>query len=77
VLVVEDDPAMREMICRMLSNKDWTVSEARNGLARAGKHPPAVSLVDHLDLKMPVMDGFQMVAELHKHRRLAARFRSL
>jgi len=67
VLVVEDDAAMREMICRMLNDKDWTVAEAENGLAALesiARCPPALII---LDLKMPVMDGFQMIAELHKH----------
>jgi len=67
VLVVEDDAPMREMICRMLNDKDWTVAEAENGLAALesiARCPPALII---LDLKMPVMDGFQMIAELHKH----------
>ena len=29
----DDDPAMRELLCRILGNKDWTVAEAENGLA--------------------------------------------
>jgi CheY-like chemotaxis protein len=65
--VVEDDPAMREMICRMLSNKDWTVSEAENGLAALESIARCQPSLIILDLKMPVMDGFQMIAELHKH----------
>ena len=67
MLVVEDDVAMREMICRMLNDKDWTVAEAENGLAALesiARCPPALII---LDLKMPMMDGFQMIAELHKH----------
>src|SRR6185295_14307437 len=67
VLVVEDDPAMRELLCRILGNKDWTVAEAENGLAALEsitRHQPSMIV---LDLKMPVMDGFEMMAELHKH----------
>jgi signal transduction histidine kinase/CheY-like chemotaxis protein len=67
VLVVEDDPAMREMICRMLSNKDWTVAEAENGLAALESIAHCQPSLIILDLRMPVMDGFQMIAELHKH----------
>ena len=38
VLVVEDEPDMREMLCRMLENSDWTVARReRSGSAR--KHP--------------------------------------
>ncbi len=67
VLVVEDDSAMREMICRMLSDKDWTVAEAENGLAALESIARCQPSLIILDLKMPVMDGFQMIAELHKH----------
>jgi signal transduction histidine kinase/CheY-like chemotaxis protein len=67
VLVVEDDPSMRELLCRILENKEWTVSKAENGLAALEsitRHQPSLII---LDLKMPVMDGFEMIAELHKH----------
>jgi signal transduction histidine kinase/CheY-like chemotaxis protein len=67
VLVVEDDEAMREMLGRMLEREEWTVAKAENGLAALesiAHHQPALII---LDLKMPVMDGFQMIAELHKH----------
>ena len=55
------------MLCRQLGNKDWTIAEEENGLAALEsitRCPPSLSL---LDLRMPVMDGFQMIAELHKH----------
>jgi CheY-like chemotaxis protein len=67
VLVVEDDPAMREMLGRMLEKEHWTVAEAENGLAaleNITRSPPSLII---LDLMMPVMDGFQMIAELQKH----------
>jgi CheY-like chemotaxis protein len=67
VLVVEDDPAMREMLVRMVGNKEWSVASAENGLAALEcitQRKPSLIL---LDLRMPVMNGFEMVAELHKH----------
>ncbi len=67
VLVVEDDPAMRELLCRILGNKDWTVAEAENGLAALESITRRQPSMIVLDLKMPVMDGFEMIAELHKH----------
>jgi signal transduction histidine kinase/CheY-like chemotaxis protein len=67
ILVVEDDPAMREMLCRMLGNKEWSVAEAENGLAALESITHCQPSLIILDLKMPVMDGFQMIAELHKH----------
>jgi signal transduction histidine kinase/CheY-like chemotaxis protein len=67
VLVVEDEPAMREMLCRMLECQEWTVAQAENGLAALKSITHCQPALIILDLKMPVMDGFQMIAELRKH----------
>jgi CheY-like chemotaxis protein len=67
VLVVEDDPPMRELLCRMLTDKEWTVTQAENGLAALESITHCRPSLIVLDLKMPVMDGFEMIAELNKH----------
>ena len=67
VLVVEDEPAMREMLCRMLESQEWTVAQAQNGLAALESITHRQPALIILDLSMPVMDGFQMIAELRKH----------
>jgi CheY-like chemotaxis protein len=67
VLVVEDDPQMREMLHRMLENKEWTVAEAENGLAALQSITHCRPSLIVLDLKMPVLDGFGMIGELNKH----------
>ncbi|UCE82682.1 MAG: response regulator, partial [Deltaproteobacteria bacterium] len=67
VLVVEDDTEMREWLSRLLQKEGWVVSEAKNGreaLEFIAKTQPALIL---LDLIMPVMDGFDFLAELRKH----------
>jgi len=66
VLLVEDDPATRDLLRRLLEGDGWTVAEAENGraaLGALGRHVPALIL---LDLMMPVMDGSQFAAELRK-----------
>jgi CheY-like chemotaxis protein len=66
VLVVEDDPAAREVLRRTLQNDGWIVWEAANGrlaLESVGKNTPDLIL---LDLMMPEMDGFDFVSELRK-----------
>ncbi|MFN8634965.1 MAG: response regulator [Chloroflexota bacterium] len=63
-LVVEDDPATREMLRRMLEREGWTVQEAasgRLGLERVAASPPDLIL---LDLMMPDLDGFGFVERL-------------
>jgi CheY-like chemotaxis protein len=55
------------MLCRMVSSHEWTVAEAENGLAALESITHCQPALIILDLKMPVMDGFEMIAELHKH----------
>ena len=66
VLVVEDDPVMREMLQRRLEREGWKVIEAENGrvaLERMAERQPDLIL---LDLMMPEMDGFQFLDEIRK-----------
>jgi PAS domain S-box-containing protein len=68
VLVVEDDPAAREMLRRLLEKDGWNVDEAENGrvgLERVAAATPSLVL---LDLMMPEMDGFTFVEELRRTR---------
>src|SRR5215475_11806128 len=66
VLVVEDDALQRERMLSWLAGPQWSVREAANGreaLDRLRQDKPDVIL---LDLMMPEMDGFAVVAALQK-----------
>jgi signal transduction histidine kinase/DNA-binding response OmpR family regulator len=66
VLLVEDDAVQRERMRGWLEGPQWTVREAENGreaLKRIEESKPDVIL---LDLMMPEMDGFAVVAALQK-----------
>ncbi|MCX8121050.1 MAG: response regulator [Oscillatoriaceae bacterium SKW80] len=80
ILLVEDDISTREILRRMLEKEGWEVIEAENGqvaLARIfgkdfsshQKSQPALDFPDAivLDLMMPEMDGFQVIAQLRNH----------
>ncbi len=61
ILVVDDDPATRELLSRELGRAGWRVAEATNGRE-------AVAMLEHrrpmailLDLMMPTMNGFQFL----------------
>jgi len=59
VLVVDDDPAIRELLGLILESESHDVARAANGaeaLRQVATTPPDLIL---LDLKMDVMDGFE------------------
>lgn len=61
VLVVDDEPDIRELLRRLLVGEGWTVETAENSriaLERMGSFTPDLVL---LDLMMPEMDGFAFV----------------
>ncbi|AWN45259.1 histidine kinase [Methylobacterium terrae] len=64
VLVVDDDPDVRERMATMLTREGWRVASAENGLAgleAVGVRKPGLIL---LDLMMPELDGFGFLRAL-------------
>ena len=64
VLVVEDDEEQRQLVCAILGGQGWTVREAANGRHALDALRAELPNVILLDLMMPEMDGFQLVAAL-------------
>jgi CheY-like chemotaxis protein len=72
VLIVEDDPDMREIERAMLGCAGHDVmlaANGREGLEMLAQQEPCVIL---LDLMMPVMDGFDTLQHLREDPRTAA-----
>jgi signal transduction histidine kinase/CheY-like chemotaxis protein len=67
VLVVEDDAIQRDRVRMWLQPPQWLVSEAENGRVALDRLKEAAPDVIILDLMMPEMDGFQLVAALQEH----------
>ena len=67
VLVVEDDATQRDRVRMWLEPQHWLVSEAENGRVALNRLKEAAPDVIILDLMMPEMDGFQLVAALQEH----------
>jgi CheY-like chemotaxis protein len=69
VLIVDDDPAVRERLTRMVSDGGWVPASAENGqeaMDLLGDVEPQLIL---LDLIMPKMDGFQLLTALREDGR--------
>ena len=66
VLVVDDDEGIREMVEIALSDEGYEVMTAPHGAAALDllqERPPSLIL---LDMRMPVMDGWQFAQAYHQ-----------
>jgi CheY-like chemotaxis protein len=64
VLVIDDDPAARDLVTRLLARAGFrviTAPDGATGLARARAERPAVIT---LDVVMPAMDGWEVLTAL-------------
>ena len=68
VLLVEDDPVLREMMTRMIENEKYPVTVAENGLRALELVKQNIPKLIVLDIMMPVMDGFQFLGELRQRK---------
>lgn len=64
IMLVEDDPINRELLRQILEKEGWTVTEAENGRAALQLLEKELPEIILLDLMMPEMGGFEMIAEL-------------
>jgi signal transduction histidine kinase/CheY-like chemotaxis protein len=66
ILIVDDEPAIREIVHRTLEKEGWEIYQAGDGeeaLQQVQKVAPEIIL---LDLMMPRMDGFEFLTQLRK-----------
>src|SRR5258708_7365357 len=71
VLIVEDHPDIRELVAELVAAEGHTIHEAANGndaLEWLAKQTTSPCLI-LLDLRMPVMDGWDFLHAISDHRR--------
>lgn len=73
ILVVDDDPDIRETLAELLQEEGYAVTSAAHGAEAlsALRTDPRPGLI-LLDLMMPIMDGWQFRAEQKKDPELAS-----
>ena len=72
VLLVDDDPQVREVVRINLEMEGYTVREAANaedGMAALEDEAPDLIL---LDVMMPQVDGWEMLQQIHEHTGVGA-----
>ena len=70
ILVADDDPVGRELVREILESQGYKVTEAGDGadaISAIHKTPPDLVL---LDIRMPVLDGFDVIRALRQDREL-------
>lgn len=66
VIIADDDPAMRLMLCGAMESEGYRILEAGNGLEAVGlseQHRPSLILMDAI---MPGMDGFEACRQIQQ-----------
>lgn len=69
ILVVEDDVATREVIVELLSAKGYAVKSAADGIAARGEVASSLPDLVILDLMLPDVSGFELLAEWRANSR--------
>jgi CheY-like chemotaxis protein len=65
ILVVDDDPVIRDMMVDILSFEDYPIDVARNGQEALALLRNTEGYLVFLDLMMPVMDGHEVCGQLN------------
>ena len=66
ILVVDDDPHLREVVCFALEQAGFRVEQAANGRAGLELVRRSVPALIVLDIMMPEMDGLEMCREVRR-----------
>lgn len=65
VLVVDDDPEIRDLVRWLLEDEGWTVETAADGRAALDQATRARPALIVLDMGLPIMNGEEVARRLH------------
>ena len=66
ILVIEDNKVLRENICALLAEEGYTVLSGMNGMEGLNKFKEFLPDLVLCDIKMPGMDGYELLLKLSK-----------
>ena len=67
IMIVDDDPNIRELVCALLKDGGFDACEAKDGrdaLVKMINEPPDLAVID---LMMPNMDGYELCRKLRQY----------
>jgi CheY-like chemotaxis protein len=67
ILLVEDEPAIRQLMVTALESAGYRVVQAKNGAEGLKRFDETIDLL-LTDLKMPYVSGIELIAELRSRR---------
>ncbi|MEY2429181.1 MAG: hypothetical protein QOJ40_2066 [Verrucomicrobiota bacterium] len=67
ILIVDDDPGILELYSALLENAGYVVDQAEHALAAIASIVRAAPDLILADIRMPIVDGMGLVAELKAH----------
>lgn len=68
ILIVDDDPDLRDIATRTIEKEGWSVQSAENGKIALSILEQGMPSIIFLDLMMPVMNGFEFLSVFETHR---------
>ena len=68
VLVIDDDASIRDIVATLLTEEGYAVITAGSGEEALSHLEAVIPSLIITDMRMPVMDGWQFAAELHRRR---------
>ena len=67
IIIVDDDPNIRELVCVLLKNEGFSACEAKDGRDALQQITTANPDLAVIDLMMPGMDGYELCRNLRKY----------
>jgi len=66
VLIIEDDPSISEILCRVLTDEGFKTHAAFDGAQGLDAYYLTLPDIIILDVKMPIMDGWETLTRLRR-----------